>query len=160
MTAGWKLFRIICILQMIIATLLLLNTFFEFIQSPSFGGIFRMLLFLLIMLLTILAVNMLNKNYPDNPVTGSQKRSFNRLFLLNFLFLAVLFGLVFGETGDVRQLAHITGKPVFQLPFGFFIMMIVYIVMLIFQFIILYGLYVLRRLLYQNFNKRRFEFEE
>jgi hypothetical protein len=118
------------------------------------------LLFLLIFFQTILAINILNINYPDVPVTGKQKTNFNRLFLLNFLFLVFLFGTIFAEYRELNDIATFTGKHFFDLPFQFYLFLFSDTVILIFQFIILYGLYELRRELNFNFMKKEFDFEK
>jgi hypothetical protein len=159
MSTGWKLYRIVCVLQMIAAAFILFSTLFDFFRHASFADVFKLILFLLVMLLSIFAVNLLNSNYPETPVTGNQKKSFNRLFLLNFIFLAVLFGLIIAEYRTLKLYAILLNKPMLKLQFASFIMLLGYIVVLIFQFIILYGLYDLRRLLYVNFNKKKFDFE-
>jgi hypothetical protein len=160
MSIGWKIFRIVCVLQMTLAALILFSTLFDFFRYASFGDVFKLLLFLLIMLLSIFAVNTLNNNYPETPITGRQKKNFNRLFLVNFLFLAVLFGLLFAEYRQVSGLATLFDKPILSLPFKFYILLLGYLASLIFQFVILYGLYELRRILYMNFRKKKFDFEE
>jgi hypothetical protein len=160
MPSSWQLYRIICILQMTLTAFILLTSLFNTFQYPGFSNIARLMLFLLILLLSIFAVNTLNNNYPDTPVAGKQKKTFNKLFLLNFLFLAVLFGFVIAAFREVNQIAVLLQRSIFELPFGMLISMIVYTITLLFQFIILYGLYTLRRVLYINFMKRRFEFEK
>jgi hypothetical protein len=159
MPVNWILYRIVCILQMTSAAFILMSTLFTSFDNVSFSTIARLALFLLIILLAIFAVNTLNKNYPDTPITGPQKKTFNRLFLLNFVFLAFLFGFTIAEFRLMNQLAVITERSIFSLPFRVFITPLVYVLTLIFQFIILYGLYVLRRVLYTNFMKGKFEFE-
>jgi hypothetical protein len=159
MSFGWKIFRLICVLQMAISALILFTTLFDFFRSPSFGDVFKLLLFLLTIMLSILAVNTLNNNYPDTPVTGNQKKNFNRLFLLNFIFLAVLFGLIIAEYRQVSEIAELFNRHVLQLKFSYYVTLLGYVAVLIFQFVILYGLYELRRILYMNFRKKKFEFE-
>ena len=39
------------------------------------------------MLLCILGINLVNNNYPEEPVEGRQKKVFNRVFLVNFVLL-------------------------------------------------------------------------
>lgn len=160
MPLHWKLFRAICIVQMIAAAVNVLDILFNFFRYASWSGLIGLVLFTFIMLLTILAVNLLNNNYPDDPVDGKQKRNFNRLFLANFLFLAFLFGFIIAEYRSLNRLAALTGKDLFTLPVGIFLMLTVYVSMLIIQLIILYGLYKLRLELYSNFMKREFEFEK
>ena len=160
MSIRWQLFRIVCLLQMLASSFFTITALISFIESISFAAFVRVVLFLFIFLLTILAVNILNKNYPDVPVAGKQKTSFNRLFLFNFLFLVFLFGIIIAEYRQLNALSALIGKPLFNLPFEFLISPIVNVVMLIFQLIILYGLYLLRRELYINFIKKEFEFEK
>jgi len=129
-------------------------------RSVNFYMFIVVLLFVLIFLLTILAINILNNNYPDIPVSGKQKTNFNRLYLLNFIFLIFLFGIIFAEYKFLRDLATLTGKSILELPLNLFISLFGNVVVLIFQFIIFSGLYNLRRELYVNFTKKEFEFEK
>ena len=158
MSIRWKLFRAICIVQMIAAAVNVLDILFNFFRYASWTGLIGLILFTAILLLTILAVNLLNNNYPDDPVEGRQKKSFNRLFLINFLFLAFLFGFVIAEIRSLNKL--IISLGISSLPRSIFLMLFVYSAMLILQLIILYGLYKLRLELYSNFMKRKFEFEK
>jgi len=132
----------------------------SFIETISFTAFVRLVLFLFIFLLTILAINILNKNYPDVPVAGKQKTNFNRLFLFNFLFLVFLFGIIISEYRQLRALAELISRPLLKLPFEFLVSPIINIAMLIFQLTILYGLYQLRQEIYINFMKKEFEFEK
>lgn len=160
MPLRWKLFRIVCILQMLSASVFAIIGLINLFKSGGFSAIITILLFLLIFLQTILAINILNNNYPDTPVTGRQKTNFNWLYLLNFLFLVFLFGFIFSEYRQLHSLSVLIGKSIFELPFEFFIYLITHLIILIFQFIILYGLYQLRRELYFNFMKKQFDFEK
>ncbi|MGZ8525109.1 MAG: hypothetical protein ACXWV1_11810 [Chitinophagaceae bacterium] len=159
MPLRWKLFRAICIVQMLAAAVNVLDILFNFFLYASWGGLIGLALFTSIMLLTILGVNLINNNYPDNPIEGKQKKSYNRLFIINFLFLTFLFGFIVAEFRSLNKLANTTGKYLSDLPLGIFVMLIVYTCMLLFQLIILYGLYKLRVELYSNFTKRKFDFE-
>jgi hypothetical protein len=160
MPIRWKLFRIVCILQMLSASVFTIMALIRLFETGYFSSFIRVVLFLLIFLQTILAVNILNNNYPDTPVTGKKKTNFNRLFLLNFLFLVFLFGFIFAEYRQLVSLAGFTGNPVFNLPLEWLMGIIANCITLIFQFIILYGLYLLRRELYINFMKKEFDFEK
>jgi hypothetical protein len=46
-----------------------------------------------------------------------------------------------------------------KLPFRLWVVLISYLVMLIFQFVILAGLFLLRMELHHNFEQKKFEFE-
>ena len=113
MPLRWKLFRAICIVQMIAAAINVLDILFNFFRYASWSGVVGLILFTAIMLLTILAVNLLNNNYPDDPVEGRQKKSFNRLFLINFLFLTFLFGFIIAEYRSLNQLAITLSKGIY-----------------------------------------------
>src|SRR5258706_12640719 len=159
MPARWKLFRFVCILQMLIASVFTIMGLTRLFGDPVFTAIISVILYLAIFLQTVLAINILNNNYPNVPVTGTQKTNFNRLFLLNFLFLVFVFGLIFAEYRELNEVSVIINRPLFKLPFEIFISIVSDLVVLIFQLIILYGLYVLRRELYMNFMKKEFDFE-
>jgi hypothetical protein len=145
---------------MLISAVYAIMTLIYVVSYGIWLGIVVILSFILIFLLCVLAINLLNNNYPNIPVTGSQKTSFNRLFLANFLFLVVLFCMLFIEYRAANAIIRITGKPFLQLPFEFFVNLLGIIVTIVFQFIILYGLYSLRWELYSNFMKKQFEFEK
>lgn len=159
MPLSWKLFRIVCVLQMVTAAFAVFTSVINLFNGIIFSDIARFLLFLLVMLLAIFAVNLLNNNYPDTPVAGTQKKQFNRLFLLNFIFLAFLFGFVIAEYKAIHLIAVLLRKPVISLHFSMLVTLLIYLLTLIFQIIILFGLFILRRLLYINFLKQKFEFE-
>lgn len=160
MSIRWKLFRVVCILQMMAAAFIIITSLISFFENALFSSFTRIFLFLLIISFTILAVSILNNNYPDVPVAGKQKRSFNILFLLNFLFLTFLFGFIIAEFRSVKQLTDSTGLSIFRFPLSLWLPLAIYTIVLIFQLVILYGMYLLRRELYSNFMRRKFEFEE
>ena len=160
MPVRWILFRVVCIIQMLIASVFMIMGVIRLIGDPGFSAFIAVALFLVIFLQTVLAINILNNNYPNVPVTGIQKTNFNRLFLLNFFFLVFLFGMIFAEYRELNEVSSFIDRPLFKLPFEMFISIVSDLVVLIFQFIILYGLYVLRRELYFNFMKKEFEFEK
>jgi hypothetical protein len=160
MPTSWKLYRVLCFFQTAAAAFVILTSIFSFFQSPSFSDVARALLFILVLMLSIFAINTVNNNYPDKPIDGNQKTVYNRLFMLNFVFLAFLFGFVFAEYRVVNRFAKLIDQPVLSLPFELIISLITYVLTLIFQLVILYGLYQLRVVLYENFRKRKFDFEE
>lgn len=160
MPIRWRLFWIICLLQMLAASFFTISALIDFFALGSFSAFARILLFLLIVMLSIFAISVLNSNYPDVPVTGRQKTHFNRLFLVNFLFLAFLFAVLFSEYRDLKAISELIDRPFFQLPSKFLAVLFIYGIILLFQLIILYGLYVLRRELYINFASREFDFEK
>ena len=160
MPLRWKIFRIICIVQLLAASGNILEKLFYVFLNFSFSNIAGLLLFIAVMFLCIMGINLVNNNYPEEPVEGRQKKTFNRLFLLNFVLLTFLFGFIIAEIRSLHQFSANLGTTFFGLPFSLFLTLLVYLVMLIFQLVILFGLYHLRLELYSNFMKRKFEFEK
>lgn len=155
----WKLFRTICLLQIIGASLQTLTYLYYLFQHFSFGNFIGVLLFSLAISLAVLGFNLLKDNYPSQPVAGKQKSSFNWLFLLNFLFLAFFFGILFSEIKMMLKLAELFRISFSELPFPSLLQFFSYTFLLLFQLYILYFLFELRRELYFNFRKQEFEFE-
>jgi cytochrome bd-type quinol oxidase subunit 2 len=159
MTRFWLIMlRIICVIQALIA----IARSFIFLSRLLIGGGFILLLqgiaFGFIAALAILTFTVYNNNYPDKPIEGRQKKYFNRIFLINFLLIAFLFGFVFRDYHDAilqsRSFNSVSDPLIFFIPF------IVSCCILIFHFSILYGLYWLRRQINNNVSGRQFDFEE
>ncbi len=156
----WKLFQFCCYLQILLAVLHCVISFigvFQYINSMHF--FLRAIAYGLIFWLAAFGLSIFKKLYPDQPVTGKDKKLFNRLFLINFFLSAFLFALVFAERRNLQVYGRMFGLSGTELPFEFYIQLIAYLLMLIFHLLILYGLYNLRLLLYSNYRKKKFEFE-
>ena len=160
MPARWIIFRVICILQIVAAGFMFVLSLMNFANIDFFSGFIRITSLLLCLSLSVFAINVLNNNYPDNPIEGKQKSSFNILYLLNFLFLAFLFSFFFSQFYMIRELASISGRGFFGLPTRFYISLYTYGCMVILQLIIFYGLFKLRKEIYRNFQSNKFEFEK
>src|SRR5688572_30745398 len=160
MSTSWKLFKFVCFLQMLATVYFTITSLFSLLQSGDIYYLFETIAFGLMSALSMLALNILSSNYPDKVIEGRQKRIFNWLFLLNFLLIAFLFGLFFAEYGQLKSFSRLFGRFIFILPFRLLLPLIAVVTLLIFQFVILYGLYELRRLLFKNFFvNKKFEFE-
>lgn len=160
MPLRWKIFRTLCIIQLLVASLMALTHIFSFFRFIAFSNIAGLGLFTGILFLCVLGINLLNNNYPDEPVEGTIKKNFNRTFLLNFLLLSVLFGFVVAEYRGLVDIAALFRRDISSLDASFYLMLIAYVITLILQLAILYGLYRLRLELYDNFLKRKFDFEK
>jgi TRAP-type C4-dicarboxylate transport system permease small subunit len=160
MPIRWKLFRIGCILHMILTGLALLETVFSFFIQANWPAVVKICVFVAILFLVSLGLNLVNQNYPDEPVAGTQKKAYNRLFLVNFLFLSFLFGFVIGEYRQLAEIAELTSRDIGSFPFHVYLALIAYFLLLVFQMITLFGLYALRIELASNFSKRKFDFEK
>ncbi len=160
MERRWKVYQVACYLQLLFTGL---HSFVSFVGVFQFKHpIYFLLLTIAYGLLFWLAgfgISIYNRLYPDKPVAGKDKRLFNRLFLINFFLSVFLFGLVFAEISTLNDISDILSLSITGLPIPFYIQLIAYILMLIFHFLILYGMYNLRVLLNINSQKKKFEFE-
>lgn len=159
MPAKWKLVGFICIAQIIMTAYYSIKSLVSLFKFKDIFFLFQSVIFVLITWLSVLTINILNNNYPDKPIVAEQKRTFNWLFILNFLLISFLFSLVFDEYRGQRLMADMFKRSVYSMPLNSFIPLFVNITMLIFEFIILYSLYSLRKLIYRNFMNKQFEFE-
>ena len=160
MTRFWLLIlRIICILQTLVAIVQCFTSLFGLLMGGGFMLLLQAIAFGFIAALPILTFTIYNNNYPDKLIEGRQKKYFNRIFLINFLLIAFLFGFVFRDYRDAilqsRSLGLDTGPYlVFFIPF------IISCCTLIFHFSILYGLYWLRRQINNTISSKQFDFED
>jgi len=151
LTTGWKLFRVVCILQMIVVSLeLILSVVGLLGQKFFFINLFSTLIYLVIFIFLYQGLSLINYNYPETPLSPRQKKSFNWLFLLNFLLIAFLFGQIVNEwrtTIPIWKLLSGTGLSDY-LFYGY--SFLIAILLFVFHIIFLGGMYNLRRLIYQN----------
>jgi hypothetical protein len=160
MPLRWKLFRLVCVLQILLT---LAHSGFSLINTMVSGSFMHDLLnalaYICMLMLSNLGLHLVNNNYPNEPVIDAQKIRFNWLFLINFFLLAFSSGHVFAEYRQLSELAETTGS-FSSLPGSVYIPFLVYLVIFIFHIYILYGLFQLRRELYSNYMKNQFEFEK
>ena len=160
MRRHWKLFQVCCYMQLLLTGLHCILSFIGIIQYMHPMHFFlRAIAYSIIFWLAAFGISLFNKLYPDQPVTGKDKKLFNRLFLINFFLSSFLFALVFAEVRSLQDFGRVLGLSSTELPFAFYIQLIAYGLMLFFHILILYGLYNLRVLLNNNFRKKKFEFE-
>jgi len=159
MTRFWLIvLRIICILQTLIAIVQCFTSLFGVLMG-SFMMLLQAIAFGFIAALPILTFTVYNNNYPDKLIEGRQKKNFNRIFLINFLLIAFLFGFVFRDYRDgILQSRTLGVGSGFDLVF--FIPFIISCCTLIFHFSILFGLYWLRRQINNTIGSRQFDFED
>ena len=153
-------FRLICVAQLILAAWYGIIELLNLFSAGEFGYLVQAACYFFIGWLPVFALSLLSSNYPDKPVVGGQKKVFNRLFIVNFLLLCFLFAFIFDQYRNLSVLAKYTNVSFFGLPVDFYIKFFLYTCMLIFHFLILYGLYHLRVSLADNFANKKFEFEK
>jgi len=162
MKSFWPIIlRIICILQIVAAIYRGFISLIGLIQDGDFIYLLQAIAFAIIAALPVQVFIIFSNNYPDKRIEGKQKRNFNRLFLINALLLAFLFGFVFYD----YQEAFYTPGPDEVFSVGALYQpvyiqdLIVSITMLVFHFVVLYGLFWLRTTINMNVNSRQFDFE-
>ena len=160
MTRFWLIMlRIICIIQALMAIVQCFTSLFGLLTGGGFMSLLQAIAFGFIAALPILTFTVYNNNYPDKLIEGRQKKNFNRIFLINFLLIAFLFGFVFRDYRDgILQSRTLGVGSGFDLVF--FIPFIISCCTLIFHFSILYGLYWLRRQINNTIGSRQFDFED
>lgn len=160
MPVQWKLFRILCIFQIVGALVLAMVSLVDSLKTFALTSWLGLLHWVLVICLAALGISILYRNYPHTPVSGPQKSTFNRLYLANFLFLSVFFGFVISGYHQLQGISSIIDTPLWKLDIQVTWPFILVVVLLLGQFLVLYGLFVLRRELYQQVVRKQFEFEE
>ncbi|RYF96384.1 MAG: hypothetical protein EOO00_02850 [Chitinophagaceae bacterium] len=91
----WRIFKAVCIIQMTLVLLMLLISVSGVFYGDNVAWrLFETVCYGLMIAFLYLGLNILNDNYPDNSLSNRQRRSFNLLFLANFLMIAFLFAKV------------------------------------------------------------------
>ena len=98
MTRFWLIIlRIVCIVQILIAVFRCLSSFTGLVLEGEFIFLLQSIAFVFIAILPIITFNISNNFFPDKLIEGRRKKNFNRVFLINFLLIAFLFGFVFQD---------------------------------------------------------------
>lgn len=147
----WRLFRLLCIFQMILAGFHGALWIYSLVLAG--GGWLALLgisVFGAMLYFLYMGLSFINYNYPDNPLSPQQKKRFNWLFLLNFLSIAFLFATLLSEwknSIDIFRLLHPNTPGGYLAPFTF---LIAAAFLFIFHLLFLVGMIGLRRELYRN----------
>ena len=164
MTRFWLIIlRIVCIIQILIAIFECLFSFTGLVLEGEFILLLQSIASAFIAIFSIITFSISNNYFPDKIIEGRQKKKFNRIFLINFLLISFLFGLVFRDYKDYRNAVKlsyvftVTGNYMPLVPY--LISLIISCAMLIFHFSILYGHYWMRRHINNNVGSKQFDFE-
>jgi hypothetical protein len=150
LTTGWKLFRLSCIIQMILVVLQLIGAVSGLFR-PNFllYSLSGTIVYILMFLFLFQGLSLINYNYPETPLSPRQKRNFNWLYLLNFLGIAYLFAVMVSEIKLTFPLITQLDTDLLNLIlFGF--SFAVATISFVFHLVFLAGMYKLRRLIYHN----------
>jgi len=159
MPAGWQIFRLVCVLQLIAGVLLGGTALIALLKFDSFYHFLALIVYGSLSWLAAFAITILHNNYPATPVSGRQKTIFNWLYLVNFFFLAFLFSYIIKEYRLVQAYRDLYHSANVKLNISAYYLLVIHTLVALLQLLLLYGLFVLRRLLYANFNDKSFEFE-
>ena len=150
LTASWKLFRIACIIQMVlVAFQSMLGVAGIFYRKKIIFPLTEAIAYGFIFIFVYMGLSLLNYNYPDTPLSNTQRKYFNWLFLINVLLVAYLFGQFITEAKFVFLLFRfVTGG--FLNYASFMSWFLVDLVIFVLHIVFLVGMYQLRRSIYQN----------
>lgn len=150
LTLPWKLFRLLCVVQLIVVLyLLVLNTARLFSATRTWTDFIGVIAYLTVFLFVCQGLAILSDNYPNTPLSQPQKRRFNLLFLLNFLLIAFLFA----KTVNIWQTLPFVSIGLLiknNLFINFVFILLQTIFVFIFHLAFLYGMYRLRQQIHTN----------
>jgi hypothetical protein len=150
LSTSWKIFRIICICQLVLVAFQGMLSISSLLSGKSIVmHIIEIIVYALVFIFVYEGLSMLNYNYPDIPLSPKQKRSFNLLYLINFLSIAFLFARVVNTWWIVPFLLETSNLNMynwFYITVLFLFAWLIFIVHLVF----LAGMFKLRRLIHQN----------
>jgi hypothetical protein len=133
------------------------------VLNVEFIFLLQSIAFAFIAILPIITFNISNNYFPDKIIEGTQKKNFNRIFLINFLLISFLFGFVFQDFKNYKNSVKISHTfPVeenYKPLVSYLLSLIISCTMLIFHFSILYGHYWIRRYINNNADRKQFDFE-
>ena len=159
MPLRWHLFRVSAILHLLAGLLLSLVFLVEFLNYERFWNFIYLLVGVVIVFLGGFSLTTLRRHYPEEPIQGSVRKTYNRLFLLSVLMLIFLFSLFFENLRAIRGASLLLGRSWLELPWQFWSALLFSSFLLINHFLVLWGLFALRRELLINFAAKKFEFE-
>ena len=146
----WKIFRIVCILQTILAGFCSGLHFVYFMQSGSGIQVLNVICFAAIALFASLGTSLIANNYPDTLLSTSQKRYFNYQYIINFLLISFIIAHLYNQ----RWVLFLMGLDLsFTQNLLMYTPITIFLLILVFQLRILYGMFRLRRELYHNYLK-------
>ncbi|MBX3239375.1 MAG: hypothetical protein KIT80_18990 [Chitinophagaceae bacterium] len=143
--------RFICVLQFILAAFMVAISFVDIFEYRGWYSMISFGAFALIIWWTTFILQLIQKNYPDEPVAGAQKATFNWLYLINFFILPFILGRIIN---NVTTLYHIRQEQSGVVSFYFYGVTAACLTIAIFQAIMLYGAFKLRRKLNDNFARK------
>lgn len=146
-----SILRFICVLQFILAGCMILLSFVDIFEYRGWYGILRFAALGFVIWWAVFVLQLIQTNYPDEPIAGGRKTAFNWLYLVNFFVLPVILGRVIS---NVTILYDIQKNYSGRISAYFYGITAIYLCMAILQVMILYGAFTLRRKLNENFARK------
>jgi amino acid transporter len=150
LTLRWKIFRLLCIFQLLaIVYPLVIEITYLFDGNDTLRELINIVCYGTVFIYVCLGLSVLSENYPDTPLSTSQKRRFNLLFLFNFLLIAFLFAKVVSGWWIVPYIFN----PSYSwnaIPFVFIFTILLRLFTFVFHLAFLWGMYRLRQQIHQN----------
>lgn len=149
-TMFWKIFRVLCIVQLILVAFLGVQSLgLLFSRGNPLLYLINMLAYTAVFLFVYHGLSILNYNYPDTPLSARQKRLFNVLYLINFLLVAFLFARVVNDWWMV----HLVFDPESRRDYAWYVMTALLLIswfIFIIHLVTLAGMFRLRRFIHEN----------
>lgn len=147
-----SLLRLTCVLQFALAGYMAVSSFVYIFNAPGWHSIVSFVAFGLAIYQVSFVLQIIYKNYPDTPLSLTQKATFNWLFMLNFFMLSALFTYNINDGRIVTEL--VKNKQTGLVGSLFYVMVALHFFVTVFQLLILLGMVKLRRKLNENFERK------
>ena len=150
---GWKLFRLLMVLQMIIIAFdltIAIVALFEH-RGLTLPNVLKMLSYTVVFCFLYMGIVILNNHYPDTPLSRRQKTWFNYLFILNFMAITLLFAVCLSVWRATVPILLAKDSSVYQLNYvNIALLLFLATYPFLFHLFFLGGMMRLRKLIYQN----------
>lgn len=151
LSTSWKVFRIICICQLVLVAFQGMFTISRLLSDKNIlMHLIELIVYSGVFVFVYQGLSILNYNYPNIPLSVKQKRSFNILYLVNFLFIAILFARVVNTWWSIPMLIMEADMIHIASWFFFIVWFLFPSLIFIIHLIFLTGMFKLRRLIHQN----------
>ncbi|MFT3748083.1 MAG: hypothetical protein QM768_07185 [Agriterribacter sp.] len=150
------LLRLVCIVQFALCGYMAVSSFVYIFDTPGWHSYMSFAAFCLIIYLVSFILQIIYKNYPDVPLSISQKSCFNWLFILNFFMLSVLLSY---NINDIKLTIGFTRQDIAFTGSIFYAGVLLHMLITIFQVYILVNMVKLRRALNRNFEKKSLDLD-
>lgn len=150
-----SLFRLVCILQFVLCGYMAVGSFAEIFNRPGWYSTLSFTTFCAAIFLVTFLLQVMHGNYPDTPLSISQKSRFNRLFIINFL----LFSVLLAQNINDLKIIIASGRELNIVPSFVYAVTVLNICVTAFQAYIMVSMVKLRRALNKNFDNKELDLD-